>query len=91
MISDVASPSGASKDILSRIKDVEHSNFLDRRELIRIAQEKAESLRRKKVMDGEWNENESHHKLNEHYADLAANELSAIDRKNKINDTMEYI
>ena len=37
MISDVASPSGASKEILARIKDVEHNNFLDRRELIRIS------------------------------------------------------
>lgn len=56
MISDVNSPSGASKEILSRIKDVEHKDFMDRRELIRISQEKAESIRRRKVMDGEWTE-----------------------------------
>lgn len=62
---------------------------MDRRELIRIAQEKAESLRRKKVMDGEWTEGESHHRLNDLLAERAANELSAVDRKNKINDAME--
>jgi hypothetical protein len=92
LMSNEMSSSGSNNgEALGRIKDVNHYNFLGRRELIRLAQEKAEAIRRRKVMDGEWTENESHMKLNDLLADRAATELSATDRKNQMNDTMEMI
>jgi len=82
MIANISSPAGSTKEILSRVKDVNHASFLDRREMVRLAQEKAESIRRRKVMDGLWTEEDSHQRLNEHMADLAAGQASDIDRKN---------
>jgi hypothetical protein len=91
MSNEMSSTGPNNGEALGRIKDVNHYNFLGRRELIRLAQEKAEAIRRRKVMDGEWTENESHMMLNDLLADRAATELSATDRKNQMNDTMEMI
>ena len=91
MSNEMSSTGPNNAEALGRIKDVNHYNFLGRRELIRLAQEKAEAIRRRKVMDGEWTENESHMMLNDLLADRAATELSATDRKNQMNDTMEMI
>lgn len=41
---------------LERVKNVEKTNFLQRKDTIRLQQEQAEKLRRQKVIAGEWSE-----------------------------------
>lgn len=55
--------SASHGDNLDWVKDVDHQLFLDRREDVRLAQEFAESTRRRKVIAGEWTEAESHERL----------------------------
>lgn len=59
---------------LDKIKDIENEQFLDRRETIRLAQEQAESERRRNVLSGKWTEQESHDKLKQLLADRVRNQ-----------------
>lgn len=44
-------------------KDNDRKQFLESRDLARIMEELQEQIRRRKVIDGEWNEEESHERL----------------------------
>jgi len=73
----------ASPDNLSYVKDAENGAFLERRELIRLQQEMVESMRRKKVIAGEWKEEESHALLQQEIERLVSLEKSATELKNE--------
>lgn len=45
------------------IKNKDRQQFIESRDEIRILEELKESLRRRKVISGEWTEEESHSKL----------------------------
>lgn len=48
---------------LRHVKDGLHDKFLSNRQQIRLAEENVERIRRRKVIDGEWTEAESHHAI----------------------------
>jgi hypothetical protein len=47
------------------VKDSERKEFLHQRDVIRLIEEHQEAARRRQVMSGEWNEEESHARLKE--------------------------
>lgn len=55
---------------LQRVKDQQNDQFISHRDTIRINEEHVEKLRRKKVANGEWTEEESYQQLAQHLQNL---------------------
>lgn len=47
------------------MEDKNRNLFIKQNDIRRLSEERFESMRRRKVMDGEWTEEESRHKIRE--------------------------